>query len=146
MKALSWSILSFLVVGWMAQATLAGEDADYVESIESWRAERETGLKKDSSWLTVAGLYWLRDGENWAGTDPTNDFVLPKGTTPGVAGVFEFHGRETTFRAQDGVSVTQDGKPIETVKPRDGREARHSSERADPVGTLQRGQAGDPDT
>ena len=55
MKALSWSILSFLVVGWMAQATLAGEDADYVESIESWRAERETGLKKDSSWLTVAG-------------------------------------------------------------------------------------------
>ena len=116
MKALSWSILSFLVVGWMAQATLAGEDADYVESIESWRAERETGLKKDSSWLTVAGLYWLRDGENWAGTDPTNDFVLPKGTTPGVAGVFEFHGRETTFRAQDGVSVTQDGKPIETVK------------------------------
>ena len=41
---------------------------------------------------------------------------MPKGTTPGVAGVFEFHGRETTFRAQDGVSVTQDGKPIETVK------------------------------
>ena len=116
MRALSESILSFLFVGWIAQTLLAGEDAVYVEGIESWRAEREANLKKDGSWLTVAGLYWLREGENWVGTDPTNDFVLPKGTTPGVAGVFQLLGREATFRVQEGVSVTQDGKSINTIK------------------------------
>jgi uncharacterized protein (DUF1684 family) len=115
-KAHSLSILAVWAVAWMFQTTFAGEEPAYVERIEIWRVEREADLQKDSSWLTVAGLYWLRDGENWAGTDPTNDFVLPKGTTPGVAGVFEFHDRETTFRAAEGVSVTLDGKPAKSVK------------------------------
>jgi len=89
------------------------EDASYVEEIEAWRAEREANLEKDDSWLTVAGLYWLRDGENWVGADTANDFVLPEGSAPPVVGVFDFHEGKTTFRPQQGVTVTQYGKPVE---------------------------------
>ena len=53
-------LLSLLVLG-----AAVAEDPSYVETIESWQAEREVNLKKDSSWLTVAALYWLREGENW---------------------------------------------------------------------------------
>lgn len=91
------------------------EDPGYVQTIESWQAEREANLKKDSSWLTVAGLYWLREGENWVGSSPDNDFVLPEGTAPDVVGRFEFENRKATFHAADGVTITQNDEPVQSV-------------------------------
>jgi uncharacterized protein (DUF1684 family) len=91
------------------------EDGSYAREIESWRREREANLKKDDGWLTVAGLYWLREGENWIGADNANDFVLPEGSAPPVVGVFDLHEGRTSFRAQPGVAVTQHGKPVETA-------------------------------
>lgn len=91
------------------------EDGSYAKEIEAWRAEREANLKKDDGWLTVAGLYWLREGENWIGADTANDFVLPEGSAPPVVGVFDFHEGRTSFRADRGVAVTQHGKPVETA-------------------------------
>lgn len=90
-----------------------GEDPGYVDSVKSWQAEREENLQKDRSWLTVAGLYWLREGENWVGTATSNDFVLPEGSAPATVGVFKFHDRNATFHAEDGVTITRDGKPIQ---------------------------------
>ena len=92
------------------------EDPGYVDRVKSWQAEREENLQKDRSWLTVAGLYWLREGENWVGTATSNDFVLPEGSAPAAVGVFEFHDRKATFHAEDGVTITQDGKPIQNVE------------------------------
>ena len=103
-------LLSLLFLG-----AAVAEDPSYVETIESWQAEREASLKKDSSWLTVAGLYWLREGENWVGAGGANDFVLPEGSAPDVVGVFEFEDRTATFKAADGVTVTQNGKRVQTV-------------------------------
>jgi uncharacterized protein len=95
--------------------SVPAEDASYVKEIETWRAEREANLKKDDSWLTVAGLYWLRDGENSIGTDTDNDFVLPEGSAPPVVGVFDFRNGKTTFRSRSGVVVTQHGKAVESA-------------------------------
>ncbi len=92
-----------------------GEDASYQKEIESWREERETNLKKDGSWLTVAGLYWLREGESTVGADPANDFVLPEGSAPPFVGVFGYESGKVTFRANDGVSVVQNEKPVTSV-------------------------------
>jgi len=103
-------LLSFLVLG-----AAVAEDPSYVETIESWQAEHEANLKKDSSWLTVAGLYWLREGENWVGAGGTNDFVLPEGSAPNVVGVFELEDRTATFTAADGVTVTHHDEPVQTV-------------------------------
>ena len=92
------------------------EDPGYVGRVKSWQAEREENLQKDGSWLTVAGLYWLREGENWVGTATSNDFVLPEDSAPAVVGVFKFHDRKATFHAEEGVSITRDGKPIQKVE------------------------------
>jgi uncharacterized protein len=97
---------------------LRGEDASYPKEIESWRIERETNLKKDGSWLTVAGLYWLREGESTVGADSGNDFVLPEGTAPAFVGAFTYENGKVAFRANDGVTVVQKGKeetPVSSV-------------------------------
>jgi uncharacterized protein (DUF1684 family) len=93
--------------------------ASYQAEIEKWRHEREAALKADDGWLTVAGLFWLKEGKNTVGTDPANNFVLPKRSAPGSVGVFEFHNGGTTFQATAGVPVTLNGKPTTraTLKP-----------------------------
>jgi uncharacterized protein (DUF1684 family) len=105
---------------WLAVplAGLAMNDT-YHKEIAAWRVEREENLKKDGSWLTVAGLYWLRPGESTVGSDPENDFVLPEGTAPERVGTFDYQDGKVTFRAHQGVTVVQkgkDGKPVTTAK------------------------------
>jgi|SRR5579884_2065487 len=83
---------------------------DYVREIESWRQERAARLKSDTGWLTVAGLFWLREGPNTAGTAADNAIVLPAGAAPAHIGVFDLHDPTVTFRAQPGVAVQIDGR------------------------------------
>ena len=87
----------------------AGE-TPYQAGIEQWRQQREAELKSDGGWLTVAGLFWLKDGVNTAGTEAANDIVLPRG--PGKAGVFEFHAGRTTFRPAPGAAVSVNGMTV----------------------------------
>jgi uncharacterized protein len=82
----------------VAGAALA---ASYRGDTEKWRADYEAGLKAPQGWLSVAGLFWLHEGENVVGSGPRSDVVLPAGT-PGRAGVLEFHAGEVTFRPANG--------------------------------------------
>jgi uncharacterized protein (DUF1684 family) len=95
--------------------SLGAADA-YVQQVEQWRAQREARLKADDGWLTVAGLFWLKDGDNTAGTAPECDIVLPAGSVPAHLGVFRFHDGKTSFHAAEGATVAVNGKPAETAE------------------------------
>jgi uncharacterized protein (DUF1684 family) len=90
-------------------AASAFADMPYQASIEQWRQQREASLKSDSGWLTVAGLIWLKEGANIAGSDASSDILLPRG--PGKAGVFDFHNRKTIFHPAPGADILVNGKP-----------------------------------
>jgi uncharacterized protein (DUF1684 family) len=92
-----------------------GEETTYRKEIETWRQERDTRLKADDGWLTIAGLYWLNDGENTVGSGPTNDIILPAGSAPAHVGVFTVQQGKITFEAATAVAVTQHGKSIRTA-------------------------------
>ena len=77
-------------------------------------SDREARLKGDGGWLTVAGLFWLKDGMSRFGTDPASDFVLPAGA-PVRAGVFVFQGGRTTVKLEPGVQGKVGGKPVTTA-------------------------------
>lgn len=96
-------------------ASSSGKDS-YRQQLEKWRAEKEAELKSDDGWLTVAGLFWLKEGVNRFGTDASNEIVLPEGSAPGKAGEFEFHSGKTTLRVENGVAATSNGKPVTTIE------------------------------
>lgn len=52
-------------------------DTEYVKSIKEFHSQRIDRLKKPGSWLSLVGLYWLKDGENSFGTDESNDIKFP---------------------------------------------------------------------
>ena len=88
-------------------------DPDYIASIERWRAAREESLQKPDGWLALSGLYWLREGDNVAGTAPECDILLPEGSAP--ARVFHHVEGRTTFNADPGATVTWEGARVTTL-------------------------------
>lgn len=76
----------------MAMALTAA--STYQSEIAQWREKRESALKADGGWLTVAGLFWLHEGSNPMGTDAANEIVLPDGAAH--AGAFELHQGKVT--------------------------------------------------
>ena len=78
-------------------------------SVLEWRKERTERLRtNERSWFGLAGMQWLKKGENTFGSSKTCDFVLPEGA-PEVAGVFEFNNGKVTLRAHEGVTLTCNG-------------------------------------
>jgi uncharacterized protein len=90
----------------------------YPSSILQWRAQREATLKAEDGWLTVVGLYWLKRGENRAGSNPGFEIPLPH-TAPGNVGVFVVQGGKVLFKPANGAGVMINGKPASQteVKP-----------------------------
>jgi uncharacterized protein (DUF1684 family) len=68
--------LASIAVFW-AGAYAANVDNAYRAQIQHWRQQHEDALKADGGWLTVTGLFWLKDGINTIGSGPDNDIVLP---------------------------------------------------------------------
>lgn len=101
--------------------TTASSQDGYVADVEAWRHEREQSLKADDGWLTVAGLFFLQDGENTFGTDPRNDIVLPAG--PPRAGTFTLRSRTVTLQAAPGRPLAVNGEDVATAQlyPREER-------------------------
>ena len=96
-------------------AAIVVGDTTYRATIERWRAEREVELKADDGWLTVSGLFWLKEGINRVGANLANDIALPLG--PAEVGAFELHNGQTTFRAAPGVGVKLNGESAGDVLP-----------------------------
>jgi uncharacterized protein (DUF1684 family) len=87
-------------------------DGSYDKEIETWRQAREARLRSDEGWLTVAGLFWLDEGDNTFGSDPQAKVVLPAHSAPARAGLFRVHGKKVTVVPAPGVKITLDGHPI----------------------------------
>jgi len=87
----------------------------YTESIEAWRKNREAKLKAPDGWLAVAGLFWLKEGENRVGGDPSYEIVLPRGRAPKRIGVIDFKNAKASFRVATGAHVLLNGKPVVTA-------------------------------
>lgn len=66
----------------------AQSKAGHRVEIQEWRETRESGLRVPKGWLTLAGLFWLENGENTFGSGKDNAIVFPEG---GAERIGSFH-------------------------------------------------------
>jgi uncharacterized protein (DUF1684 family) len=92
--------------------SLSAPDAAYMQSFDKWKADLVDDLKQN--WLPLAGLFWLKPGENTFGTDAGNAIAFPKG--PAHAGVFDLQGADVTVKFSPEAHATIDGQPVTTAK------------------------------
>ena len=86
-------------------------DPAYLAEIESWRAERFEGLRRPDGWLSLAGLFWLEEGESTVGSDPAADLLFPPPAEARL-GVLRRSGRQVRFEAAEGAAVSLEGEPV----------------------------------
>jgi uncharacterized protein (DUF1684 family) len=90
-------------------AIVAGKSdvpANYFDSIREWQKQRDAGLRSEDGWLTLAGLFWLKPGDNTIGSADSNNFVLPNGSAPAHIGRLMLNGKQVIFTSVDGASRT----------------------------------------
>ncbi len=88
----------------------------YVKEIEKWRSDQENDLKKDDGWLTVVGLFWLKDGVNPVGAGPNFEVRLTNNFKQGKFGEIDFHNGAATLKVESGVEAQSEGKQISTIE------------------------------
>jgi uncharacterized protein len=104
-------LIVYLIVTLSCAATISAQTA-YQAEIQKWREKRDGELRSEDGWLTLVGLFWLKEGANLIGSDSTRDIVLPAEFAPARVGVFEFHQGKLGLRVEKGVKVSVNDKPV----------------------------------
>lgn len=98
-------------------ASVFAQSSFHVEN-RKWRQEREARLKAEDGWLTVSGLFWLKEGENTLGTGSKQRIVLPKGSAPSNVGTLELANGVVTLRVAPRVNVIVKNKKVRQFEMR----------------------------
>ena len=112
-----WAITFILIVSQCALSqTPARVQQDYIKEIQKWHEKRILSLTREDGWLSLAGLYWLKDGENNFGADSSNDIIFPNGKSPDFIGVFTLKNNQVTITIKPNITVLFEGKPVQSLK------------------------------
>ena len=90
-------------------------EKSYQNEIHSWQTERLQKLKAKNGWLNLAGLFWLKEGENSIGSDSANSIVFQK-NTPAFIGKISLAEDSIYFTALSSNKVFVNGEEISACK------------------------------
>ena len=90
----------------------------YQTEIDNWRSRHEADLRADDGWLTLAGLFWLKDGINTIGQGDGFDVELTQNFKGGKFGEIEFHDGKAVLTVERGVDALADGMQIKAIELR----------------------------
>jgi uncharacterized protein (DUF1684 family) len=86
--------------------------ADYQQELDRYYSSRLRSLTGEYGWMRLAGLFWLRPGENTFGSDPASDIVFPAGLAAPRAGAFVLDGETVRMTVRPEIDVRIDGEPV----------------------------------
>jgi len=99
--------------GAFSNTTSAIKNEDFHKEEMKWRKERDKSMRSSTSWLTIAGLFWLDEGENTFGTNKTNKLVLPSGSAPSFCGKFILGEGKVKVIVAEGTGIKIEGEEID---------------------------------
>jgi len=106
--------IALLLLASCSRAPQQIDQQAYAKEIEQWRAKRLASLTSDSGWLTLIGLFWLKEGKNTFGSDAANDIVVPK--VPPRAGEFDLVNGVVTFKTPHEKTFTVGGEAVSAIE------------------------------
>jgi len=102
-------VITFMLWGCAASSA-------YKVEIEGWRSNHETELRADDGWLTLTGLYWLKDGINTIGKGGEYDIQLTGNFKQARFGEIDFHDGKAVLKVEPGVDAAAAGKPVSEIE------------------------------
>ena len=111
----SAKIYVFLILTAVFAVGVCGQEKNYQNEIAGWRTAHENEINSANGWLTVAGLFWLKDGVNTVGAGSNYDIALPETFKQGKFGEINFHDGAADLKIENGVEASNDGKNTSSV-------------------------------
>lgn len=74
------------------------------DEYDTWHQQRIESLKNEDGWLNLAGLFWLKEGENTFGSDAINDVVFPV-QAPKQLGILILKDGKVSLKTKQGVGI-----------------------------------------
>ena len=88
------------------------DNGSYTKEMNDWCNKRIESLKDKNGWLSLAGLFWLKEGENSFGSGESNDIVFPAGKAPDQIGWLTLKERTVRVKINPGINVSSENKPV----------------------------------
>jgi uncharacterized protein (DUF1684 family) len=104
--------LSLLPLSSCARPSSKIDTNAYAKEIAQWQTQRLAELKSEDGWLTLVGLFWLKEGDNKIGSDKSNDIVLSNEQIGPHGGVFVLKNGVVQFGAPPQSGFIVAGKPV----------------------------------
>lgn len=102
-------------------------DPAYLKEMDEWRARRLANLKSENGFVNLAGLYWLKPGENTFGAASDNDLVFPEQFTA-KAGIMVLSDSVVLLKEPDAAITALDGStPPDTIMQQSAAELKMGS-------------------
>jgi len=105
-----------LNIGLVSLLLVSSCNSSYHQSIEKWRTGHESTLRQEDGWLTLAGLFWLKDGNNTVGRGDKFDVSLTENFSAEKFGEIEFHEGKAFLTVEQGIDATVNGQSIKSVE------------------------------
>jgi uncharacterized protein len=102
--------LAFIFVSCQGPGVIV-DAGQYENEIAEWDSERLERLKSPNGWVNLAGLFWLKEGENRIGSGGQNDIVYPRG--PESIGTMTLINGEVSFTPSHDIEIKADGEPLD---------------------------------
>ena len=84
----------------------------YLTNLNNMRSQRDKEVSSDPlHWLSLAGLFWLEEGENSFGSDEGNKIVLPAFPAPTCGSLYFENGKITLHPAKDVIFTSNRPNP-----------------------------------
>jgi uncharacterized protein (DUF1684 family) len=116
MKSILKVLFILLISFWFACDKPVEEvEQEYVDQINEWHQNRVERLTSETGWLSLAGLFWLEEGENTFGADSSNDIVFPANKAPDFIGSFILEDGVIKTKILPDVEILSDSIPVKDI-------------------------------
>jgi uncharacterized protein (DUF1684 family) len=95
--------------------TTFSQKISYEKEIDAFREIRIDCLKNENGWLNLAGIFWLKEGENTIGSDQKNDFVFPFEHSDSFLGKIILEKGIVTFKSNVANQVFLSGRSLKEM-------------------------------
>jgi uncharacterized protein (DUF1684 family) len=108
-------LISLLCLTLIRPSVQGQTSAAYNASIKHFDSLRIKALTEQNGWLNLAGLYWLKPGDNSFGSASNNTLVFKHKNMPAKLGKFKVLGKRVSFEFDKSVSKFSKVYPEEIV-------------------------------
>ncbi len=75
-----------------------------IKDLKEWQETRVEEITASGGWMSLAGLYWLKEGKNTFGSNPSNQIVFPE-NAPATIGIFELENGVVNMTIEEEIAV-----------------------------------------